>query len=137
LAEACAPGLKALEAGRYWVAAHALIPQVERAVRLVAKSVGISPMKTAQRSGLRWASLDDMLADPAVVDALGAGLTMSLRRLFIDPYGPNYRNEVAHGAADPSESQAGPARLAALATLSVALRLALRNRGRPSNPTNV
>lgn len=134
LAEACAPGLEALEVGRYWNAAHALIPQLERAVRLVAKSVG-APMKTAQRSGLRWASLDEMLANAAVVGALGAGLSISLRRLFIDPYGPNYRNEFAHGAADPNESQAALARLAALATLSVALRLAIFPRDQPGDPT--
>jgi Domain of unknown function (DUF4209) len=137
LAEACAPGLEALEVGRYWIAAHALIPQVERAVRLVAKSVGIAPMKTAHRSGLRWASLDEMLANAAVVDALGSGLAMSLRRIFIDPYGPNYRNEFAHGAADLSESQAATARLAALATLSVALRLAIVVREGASDPTAV
>jgi hypothetical protein len=135
LAEACARGLEALEVGRYWIAANALIPQLERAVRLVAKSVGVAPLKTAQRSGLRWASLDEMLANAAVVDALGAGLGMSLRRLFIDPYGPNYRNEFAHGAADPNESQAASARLAALATLSVALRLASFPREQPSDPT--
>lgn len=123
LADACAPGFEMLEAGRSWLAEHALIPQLERAVRLVAKAVGVVPMKKAKQSGLRWASLEDMLDEPAVLEALGAGLAMSLRRLYLDPYGPNYRNELAHGASDPAENHAASALLTGLAILSVALRL--------------
>jgi hypothetical protein len=123
LGDACAPGFEMLEAGRSWLASHALIPQLERAVRLVAKAVGVVPMKRAQRGGLRWASFEDMLDEPAVVDALGARLAMSLRRLYLDPFGPNYRNELAHGATDPAENQTASALLTALAILSVALRL--------------
>jgi hypothetical protein len=80
-------------------------------------------MKKAKQSGLRWSSLEDMLDEPAVVMALGAGLAMSLRRLYLDPFGPNYRNELAHGATDPAENQTASALLTALAILSVALRL--------------
>jgi len=123
LARACEDGFRALEAGAYWTAAHALVPQVERVVRLVAKSVGIPPLKGTAHGGLRWASLDEMLLLPEVEKALGEGLTMCLRRLFVEPYGPNYRNEIAHGAAQPGESQRQAARLAGLGILSVSLRL--------------
>ena len=91
--------------------------------RLRAKAVGVVPMRKAKRSGLRWASLEDMLDEPAVVEALGAGLATSFRRLYLDPFGPNYRNELAHGATDPAENHAASALLTALAILSVALRL--------------
>jgi hypothetical protein len=64
-----------------------------------------------------------MLGEPAIEGALGAGLAVSLKRLYLDPYGPNYRNEIAHGADDPSEPQSQWAMLTALAILSVALRL--------------
>jgi hypothetical protein len=123
LAAACLPGLETLEAGQYWLAEHALVPQLERAVRLVARGVGLTPMKMARGGGLRWASFEEMLDEGAVKSALGPGLANSLRRLFLDPYGPNYRHEISHGAAEPSERREA-ALLAAFGILSVALRLA-------------
>jgi uncharacterized protein DUF4209 len=63
-----------------------------------------------------------MLGEAAVEGALGAGLAVSLKRLYLDPYGPNYRNEIAHGADDPSEHQFQASMLTALGILSVALR---------------
>jgi Domain of unknown function (DUF4209) len=131
LADACAPGFEALEADRAWLAGHALVPQLERAVRLVAQTVGVTPMKRTSPGGLRWASFEEMLDEPAVEGALGARLSVSLKRLFLDSYGPNYRHEIAHGAADPSENQSPSAMLTALAILSVAARLAIA-RGGPS-----
>ena len=80
-------------------------------------------MKRWKQGGLRWASLEENLGEADVEEALGAGLSASLRRLYLDPFGPNYRNEIAHGAADPRERQLEWARLTALAILSVALRL--------------
>lgn len=46
-------------------------------------------------------------------------------RMFLDPSGPNYRHEIAHGAADPAEDASPFALLTALAILSVAVRLAI------------
>jgi hypothetical protein len=134
LADACAPAFEALEAGRAWLAAHTLVPQLERAVRLVAQAVGVTPMKRGRHGGLRWASLEEMLDEPAVDGALGTRLSATLKRLYLDPFGPNYRNEVAHGADDPSENQFHLAMLTELAILSVALRL-LRVRQSPSTKT--
>jgi hypothetical protein len=123
LADACAAGFQILEDGQAWVAAHTLVPQLERAVRFLAQAVGVTPMRQGKHGGLRWASLEEILAEAAVDGALGAGLAASLRRLYLDPFGPNYRNEIAHGAADPHEKQLEWARLTAFGILSVALRL--------------
>jgi Domain of unknown function (DUF4209) len=131
LADACAAGFEALEEGQGWTAAHTLIPQLERAVRFVAQAVGVTPMKR-WKGGLRWASLEDNLGEADVEGALGAGLAASLRRLYLDPFGPNYRNEIAHGAADPRERQLEWARLTAFGILSVTLRLMNIRQTKPS-----
>ena len=80
-------------------------------------------MRTAPRGGLRWASLDDMLDDKKMEVALGPRLAIALRRMFVDPYGPNYRNELAHGAADPMADLSGVCLMSTLAILSVAWRI--------------
>jgi Domain of unknown function (DUF4209) len=80
-------------------------------------------MRRGKHGGLRWASLEEILDEAAVEEALGPGLAATLRRLYLDPFGPNYRNEIAHGAADPREKQLEWARLTAFGILSVALRL--------------
>jgi hypothetical protein len=123
LADACAEGFEALEDSQGWMAAHTLVPQLERAVRFVAQAVGVTPMRRGKHGGLRWASLEEILDEAAVEEALGPGLAATLRRLYLDPFGPNYRNEIAHGAADPREKQLEWARLTAFGILSVALRL--------------
>jgi hypothetical protein len=123
LAEACQDGFELLETGRGWAALNCLVPQLERVVRLVARKIGSDVARRAPGGGLRWASLDEMLADPGVSRALEPRLATALKWLFVDPYGPNYRNDVAHGAADPEGDWSGPAMLTALAILSVARRL--------------
>jgi len=112
-----------LETGRGWAALNCLIPQLERVVGLVARKIGSDVARRAPGGGLRWASLDEMLADPGVSRALEPRLATALKWLFVDPCGPNYRNDVAHGAADPEGDWSGPAMLTALAILSVARRL--------------
>jgi hypothetical protein len=125
LAAACEEGLEALETGRGWRAIHCLVPQLERAVRLVGLEIGANVMRRATRGGLRWASLEELLGDKTIAAALQPRLAVGLSRLFVDPYGPNYRNEVAHGAADPGGEYTGASTLTALAILSVAVRLAI------------
>jgi hypothetical protein len=124
LAASCRQGFDALEAGEGWIATHLLVPQLERAVRSVAMAVE-GNLTSRQAGGLRWTSLDLVLADPKVEEALGPSLALALRRLYVDPYGPNYRNDVAPGAMEPSQDQAQVALLTTLAILSVTARLAL------------
>lgn len=137
LAASCRQGFDALLAEEGWIATHLLVPQLERAVRSLALAVGVNPT-SRQAGGLRWTSLDLLLADPKVEEALGPSLTLALRRLFVDPFGPNYRNDVAHGAMEPSQDYAQVALLTTFAIMSVSARLALarsRHRQPDAAPT--
>ena len=129
LAASCREGFQALETGKGWSAIHVLVPQLERAVRLVARASGAS-LTARQAGGLRWSSLEMLLDDAIVSSALGQALATALRRLYVHPYGPNYRNDLAHGAMDPSASHDAVALLTTLAILSVALRKTVVASGR-------
>lgn len=136
LAASCREGFEYYAEGKGWAATHLLIPQLERAVRLVALSVGVVPM-ARHAGGLRWSSLELTLGEPLVRQALGPALATALGGLFIDPYGPNHRNEIAHGASDPADDHNAIAFLTTLALLSVALRLAMaRQQAAPAQDAN-
>ena len=60
----------AYDAGESWLAAHALIPQLERALRVLGAEVGAATFRASRRGGLEWASLDHMLSDPTLSKAL-------------------------------------------------------------------
>jgi Domain of unknown function (DUF4209) len=94
---------------------------LERALRVLGAEVGAATLRASRRGGLEWASLDHMLADPTLSKALGDRLAVAPRRLFSEADGPNYRNEVAHGAADPRHDLGGAALLTTFAILSVCL----------------
>ena len=124
LAEAGRPALDRLDDERGWVAAHSLIPQVERAVRLVAMEADTTTMIRDPESGvLRNRTLGDLLADGGVSEALGPRLTFALERLLVRPWGPNYRNEIAHGMMQPDADLRQVALLGVLAVLSIGVRL--------------
>jgi hypothetical protein len=122
LGSACRDGLTALERNEGWLAAHALVPQLERAVRQLAAEAKAPVSRRATRGGIRWASLEELLDESAVSDALDEGLADGIRRLFVDPFGFNYRNDVAHGAAAVDADHLGTAWMALMAILTVARR---------------
>ena len=120
IASACERGVAAFEDGDAWLAVHALVPQLERSVRLLAKRAGASVERLSRRGGLEWAPFGALLDEPLLVDLIGESLAFCLKALFESPGGPNWRNEVAHGALDPSLDH----QLAARATLFAILTLA-------------
>lgn len=125
IAASCRDAIQAFERGEMWVAAHLLVPQLERAVRAAVIAAGGSPRSRARRAGgLRWKSLEETLLEAEASIALGPALSSSLIRLFVDPFGPNYRNEIAHGAVEPNGDSSPIALLTLLAVLSVTLQLA-------------
>lgn len=123
LGQACRDGVEAFEQERHWLALHALIPQLERAIRKLGEAVGANVYRRSRRGGLEWASLDSMLGDQAIAQALGAPLAQTLSAVYVDAFGPNYRNETSHGARDPADDHQGPALMTVLAVLSVAERV--------------
>lgn len=120
LAQACERGFVRFEAGDAWSALHILAPQVERAVRVLAKDVGARVTSYTPHEGTRWVSLNTLLEAPNVRAAMTEDLAKGLEAVFIEPYGQNIRNNIAHGAfAYPSNSN-NAATLCVLALLTVA-----------------
>lgn len=86
-------------------ATHLLVPQIEHMVRwhLKMRSVKTTILNTnGVENEMGLSSLLD-LAD--VNDILGKDLAFELRALFTDPFGPNLRNECAHGLLEYDAAQ--------------------------------
>ncbi|TNC79476.1 MAG: DUF4209 domain-containing protein [Oleiphilus sp.] len=81
-------------------ALHLLIPQIEHMVRVHLKQAGA---KTANldKDGIENENGFSTLMDLPEADAVfGKDLAFELRTLFCDSFGPNLRNELAHGLLD-------------------------------------
>lgn len=123
LAASAARGLTLHEEGDYWSAVHVLVPQVERAVRLLGRLTGAEIERITSGSGFRWATLDGLLADKHIRDALGDSLASELDALLVNAHGWNLRNNVAHGALDPTVDHESASLLAIFMLLSIASRV--------------
>lgn len=119
LGRASEPGVRAFEAREWWTALHVLAPQVERAVRLIGVRLNAPIHRVTTTQRLLWAPLDPMLEDPVIRLALGDDLARELGALFTSEYGPNIRNNVAHGATDLDDAKA-PAMVCLMAILTLA-----------------
>ncbi len=92
-------GLQAWGRGEYVSAIHILVPQIEECVRQVAIAIG-APLYVQRRGGgLNVRTLDELLRDSALEEALGHDVTTYLRVLLTDARGWNVRNRVCHGLA--------------------------------------
>jgi lysyl-tRNA synthetase class 1 len=101
MADACASGIRAFEAGDYWTACHVLTPQVERELRKLALATSANVRRLVSDQGIEVASLNSLLEDETFVRVLGDDLTRCLSALLTDPRGLNLRNRVAHGLLEP------------------------------------
>lgn len=63
--------------------------------------------------------MDILLDDEGIVRAMGEHRAKAFRALFVDPQGPNWRNNVAHGALATDASPGVPATLSLLGILAV------------------
>lgn len=94
---------KALFAGYerdFVTALHLLIPQIEHLVRVHLKQAGA---KTANldKDGIQNENGMSTLMDlPEAEQVFGKDLAFELKSLFCDAFGPNLRNELAHGLLD-------------------------------------
>lgn len=81
-------------------ALHLLIPQIEHMVRFHLKQAG-AKTTNLDRDGIENENGMSTLMDlPEVESVFGQDLTFELRTLFCDAFGPNLRNELAHGLLD-------------------------------------
>ena len=94
---------KALFAGYerdFVTAAHLLIPQIEHLVRVHLKLAG-AKTSNIDKDGIQTENgLSTLLDLPEAEQVFGKSLTFELKVLFCDPFGPNLRNELAHGLLD-------------------------------------
>jgi hypothetical protein len=81
-------------------ALHLLVPQIEHMVRWHLRGGGVKTTNI-DRNGIENESGLSTLVDlPETVLIFGKDLAFELKALFCDPFGPNLRNELAHGLLD-------------------------------------
>src|SRR5690606_12004382 len=83
--------------GSYINSVHLLIPQIEDAIRNLVEISGGSILKPSKNGGFNYKTLDELLREKVVIDALGDDVTLYFRVLLTDQRGWNLRNEVCHG----------------------------------------
>ena len=91
---------KALFAGYerdFVVALHLLIPQVEHMVRVQLKYAGAITTNLDKDGIQNENGLSTLMNLPEAERIFGPNLTFELKSLFCDAFGPNLRNELAHG----------------------------------------
>jgi hypothetical protein len=86
-------------------ATHLLVPQIEHMVRWHLKSRGVKTTVLDANSIENEVGLSSLLEISEVQDIFGKDLTFELKALFADPFGPNLRNEVAHGLLEYDAAQ--------------------------------
>lgn len=86
-------------------ALHLLVPQVEHLVRHHLKQAG-AKTTTLDLNGIEnEIGLSGLMELPEAEKVFGANLNFEIRALFCDPFGPNLRNELAHGLLDDDACQ--------------------------------
>lgn len=90
-------GANAYFSGNALVATHLWIPQVEEAIRLLAKLTGGSVLKPNRNGGQNLKNLDELLREAKVLETLGVDVVWYFRALFTGPRGWNLRNDICHG----------------------------------------
>jgi len=94
---------KALFAGYdkdFVTALHLLVPQVEHLVRYHLKQVGVKTTTLSIDGIENENGLSKLMELPQVQQIFGEDLAFEIRALFCDAFGPNLRNELAHGLLD-------------------------------------
>ena len=91
--------------GDFVTAIHLLVPQIEHMVRFHLNQSGIKTT-TLDTSGIEnEIGLSALMETPEAEKILGEDLSFEMRALFCDAFGPNLRNELAHGLLDDDACQ--------------------------------
>lgn len=78
-------------------ALHLLVPQVEHLVRYHLKQVGAKTTSLDREGIENEVGLSGLMDLPETEKVFGPDLSFEIRALFCDPFGPNLRNQLAHG----------------------------------------
>jgi hypothetical protein len=86
-------------------ALHILVPQIEHMVRWHLKGIGVKTT-TLDKDGIENENgLSTLMGIPEATQIFGDDLAFELKALFCDAFGPNLRNELAHGLLTDEECQ--------------------------------
>lgn len=99
---------KALFAGfdnDFVTALHLLVPQIENLVRYHLKQAGVKTTNLDQNGIENENGLSSLMGNEQVLRIFGENLTFEIKALFCDPFGPNLRNELAHGLVGFEQAQ--------------------------------
>jgi hypothetical protein len=99
---------KALYAGfdrDFTVSMHLLAPQIEHMVRFHLKNAGVKTTNLDIDGIENENGLSTLMEIPAVTKIFGEDLAFELKALFCDAFGPNLRNELAHGLLTDEKCQ--------------------------------
>ena len=94
---------KALFAGYdrdFVTALHILVPQIEHMVRCHLKQAGVQTTNIDGNGIENENGLSSLMDLPQTEKIFGEDLSFEIRALFCDSFGPNLRNELAHGLLD-------------------------------------
>ncbi len=91
--------------GDFISALHLLIPQIENLVRYHLKQHGEKTTNIDINGIENENGLSTLMDNSKVEDIFGKDLSFELKAIFCDPFGPNLRNELAHGLIGYEESQ--------------------------------
>ena len=81
-------------------ALHLLVPQIEHMVRFHLKQVGTTTSNIDKDGIKNENGMSTLIGLPETENVFGKDLTFELKTLFCDAFGPNLRNELAHGLLD-------------------------------------
>jgi hypothetical protein len=90
-------GIEAHFAGDWIVAVHILVVEIENAVRVIARELGLALQKQNRMGGFDLKNLGDLLADEKVAAFLTEDIVKYLRVVLTDRRGWNLRNDTCHG----------------------------------------
>lgn len=91
--------------GDFVSALHLLVPQIENLVRYHLKQRGEQTTNIDIHGIENENGLSALMENALVKEVFGEDLSFELRALFCDSFGPNLRNELAHGLLGHEESQ--------------------------------
>ncbi len=88
---------------KYIQSSHVLIPQIEAALRRLAKKIGIVTIKFNRNGGYDYKILHELLRDSQLVEFLGEDVCNFLNVLLTEKRGLNWRNDMFHGLMEENE----------------------------------
>lgn len=103
---------KALFAGYdhdFITALHLLVPQIEHMVRWHLKCAGVKTTNLDMNGIENENGLSTLMELTETAQIFGEDIAFEINALFCDPFGPNLRNEMAHGLLDHEACQSVPA----------------------------